>query len=227
MGTLHRTSIHANTTATGVPDGTYELNLDQGEFSGGDLAIGLSYARQITDRLQVGGTARYIKETLDDVEGISTSNWALDIGTTYYTGIKSLRLAMLGRNFGPDVNFAEFDERIGTAPVDVKMPMQFVMGVGYDLLEGMDGSPHLLTLAAEFVHPNDGPEKLHFGAEYTLASMFTVRGGYRQNYDEEGLTLGAGLNIHTGAFRVRFNYAYVDFGTFDYVNLFTLNVGMD
>ena len=226
-GTMYRTSITANTTASGIPDGTYELEMDEGTFSGGDLALGLSYARQVTDRLQVGGTIRYISETLDDGQDIGTSNWCMDIGTVYYTGIKSLRIAMLGRNFGPDVNFTGYDERVMVPPTDVKTPMQFVMGIGYDLLEESNESPHLLTLATEFVHPNDGPEKMNFGAEYTFNKMFSLRAGYRAKYDEEGLTLGAGFNIHTGDFRVRINYAYVDFGTFDYVNLFTLNVGLD
>ncbi len=226
-GTMYRTSIKANMTATGVPDGTYDLELDEGTFSGGDLAVGLSYARQVTDRLQVGGTVRYISETLDDGGGVITSNWAIDVGTLYYTGVKSLRIAMLGRNFGPDVNFAAYSERVMVPPTDVKMPMQYVMGVAYNLLEENNGSPHLLTVASEFVHPNDGPEKLHFGAEYTFNRIISLRAGYRYNYNEEGMTLGAGLNIHTGDFRLRINYAYVDFGTFDYVHLYTLNIGLD
>ena len=49
----------------------------------------------------------------------------------------------------------------------------------------------------------------------------------RAKYDEEGLTFGAGINVHTGDFRVKINYAYLDFGTFDYVHLYTLNIGMD
>ena len=225
-GTLHRTSINANTTA-GVPDGTYDLSMDDGTFSGGDLALGLSYARNVTDRLQLGGTFRYITETLDDGQDIGTSNWCMDVGTVYYTGIKSLRIAMLGRNFGPDVNFTGYDEQVQIPAVDVKMPMQFVMGVGYDLLEAKDDSPHLLTLAGEFVHPNDGPEKINIGTEYTFNGLFSLRAGYRAKYDEEGLTFGAGINVHTGDFRVKINYAYLDFGTFDYVHLYTLNIGMD
>ena len=37
------------------PDGTGE------NFSAGDMAIGLSYARNLTDRFSVGITAKYIK----------------------------------------------------------------------------------------------------------------------------------------------------------------------
>jgi hypothetical protein len=208
----------ANDIATGV------VNIDQnmGTFSGGDLAVGLSYARQVTDKLQIGGNVRYISETLDDGTDATTSNWAFDVGTVYYTGIRSLRLAMVGRNFGPDATFAEFDDRFDISPVDVRMPMDFRLGIAYDILEGGEASPHLLTVASEFSHPNDGAEKLHFGAEYVFNSMFSLRGGYRSNYDEQGLTFGGGVNLCLGETCLNLNYAYIDFGRLSSLNMFTL-----
>jgi len=193
--------------------------LDLGTVTANDLAIGLSYARQVTDRLQVGGNLRYISEELDDAK---TSNWSLDIGTVYYTGLRTLRIAMVGRNFGPDARFAEYDERIGFPAVEVRMPMSFQLGAAFDILEGKGDNPHFWTIAAEFAHPNDGPEKVNVGTEYTFMNFATLRGGYRFNYDEEGLTAGGGLRLVTRAFAFKINYAYMDFGRFDSVSLFSL-----
>ena len=36
-------------------------------YSGGDLAAGLTFARQVSDKLSVGMNARYIQETIDDL----------------------------------------------------------------------------------------------------------------------------------------------------------------
>jgi opacity protein-like surface antigen len=83
-----------------------------------------------------------------------------------------------------------------------------------------------LTLAAEFTHPNDGAEKVHAGAEYTLMSLLTLRGGYKFNYDEEGLTLGAGLNVELSGMKVGIDYAYVDFGRLEQLHMFSFALGM-
>jgi hypothetical protein len=183
----------------------------------------LSYARRITENFQVGGTVKYIHEQLDDA---GTGQWALDIGTMFYTGFKSLRLSMVGRNFGPDAEFVSYDDRLGVPATTVKMPMVFAMGIAYDLLEATNGSPHLWTLGMEFTHPNDGPEKLHLATEYTLMNMAILRGGYRFNYDEEGLTLGGGLNLKMASFGVKFDYAFIDFGRLDSVHMFSVGLGL-
>lgn len=74
------------------------------------------------------------------------------------------------------------------------------------------GGLHLWTLAAEFVHPNDGPEKMNFGTEYAFRDLLKLRGGYRFNYDEAGMTLGAGLNLGVSSYALALGYAYWDFG---------------
>ena len=193
----------------GEPTGRSEVLTDLGTVTANNLAIGVSYARRVTDQLHFGVNAKYISETLDDA---TVGAWAIDIGTVFYTGIRSLRVTMVGRNIGPDTQVAEFDERIGYEPADIRMPVNFSFGVGYDLLEGGSQSPHLWTLAAEFVHPNDGPEKVNVGTEYSFRNLLQLRGGYRFNYDEEGLTLGGGLNVGVSGYALSLGYAYWDFG---------------
>lgn len=190
-----------------------------GTFSGGDLAVGLNYARRITDRLQVGGTVKYFQETLDDAK---TGNWAIDIGTYYHTGIKTFRIAMLGQNFGPDTEFTKYDEQIQIPPSQVRMPMVFKLGAAVDLIEKSADHPHLLTLATEFTHPNDGDEKVHVAAEYGFGNLAYLRGGYRFNYDEEGLTAGGGLHLKRDRYGISVDYAYIDFGRLSAVHVVTV-----
>lgn len=222
-GDMPRTENRRLKSPTGEYTGQVQQILDNGTYTAHDYSIGLSYGRQITDRFQVGGTLKYVSEKLDDA---SAGVVAVDIGTMFYTGFRTLRLAMAGRNFGPDAEFLQYDLRIGVPAVKVKMPMVFILGGAIDILEGGNGNPHLLTLAAEFLHPADGPEKLNVGAEYTFMNFATLRGGYRSNYDEEGLTAGAGLKLKPGdSWSVNFNYAYLDFGRLKSVNMFTIGFG--
>lgn len=222
-GDMYRTENREIFDEKGNSTGQTKAFMDMGTYTANDYSIGLSYSRRITDRFQVGGTAKYIHEKLDDA---GAGQWALDVGTMFYTGFKTLRISMVGRNFGPDVSFVTYDDRLGIPASNVKMPMVFALGTAIDLLEASDTSPHLLTLAAEFTHPNDGPEKLHLATEYGFMKFVFLRGGYRFNYDEEGLTIGGGIHLKTASFGVKIDYAYLDFGRLDQVHMFTLGIGM-
>jgi hypothetical protein len=90
-----------------------------------------------------------------------------------------------------------------------------------DFFEG-EGSPHLLTVVAEGDHPNDGVEKFCVGVSYSFKGMFFVRGGYKFNYDVQGLTFGVGINYSLGDIVGTLNYAYVDFGELTQVHMFSL-----
>ena len=129
---------------------------------------------------------------------------------------------MLGQNFGPDTEFTKFDEQIQITPSQVRMPMVFKMGAAVDLVEGSEEHPHLLMLATEFTHPNDGDEKVHIGAEYGFNNMAYIRGGYRFNYDEEGVTAGGGVSLKRDQYGITVDYAYIDFGRLSSVHVVTV-----
>jgi hypothetical protein len=54
------------------PEGTGEF------FSAGNIAIGLSYARSLTERFSIGITAKYISE---EIWHMQSQGWAIDAGT--------------------------------------------------------------------------------------------------------------------------------------------------
>ena len=189
-------------------------------FTGGDFAAGISYAKKITDQLSIGANVRWIREEIDD---LSMNNISVDFGTIFDTGWRSLRLAMSARNFGPDQNLAGWNEDVQIEPVDVRMPMEFRLGVAMDFLESED-NPHFMTLALEATHPNDGAERINTGAEYWYNNILALRAGYRFNYDEESFTFGAGLKYGFGTIAGKVDYAYVDFGLLKEVHMFTLGL---
>lgn len=189
-------------------------------FTAGDFALGLSFARRITDRLSIGTNIKYIREEIADV---NMDNISVDFGTVYYTGFRSLRLAMVIRNFGPDTRLVGWSEKDQAEAVAIRMPLDFRVGLAMDFFED-ENSPHFLTVSVEGTHPNDGPEKINTGIEYTLARILSFRGGYRFNYDEESFTFGGGLRYSIGDMGARLNYAYLDFGRLENVHMFSLGI---
>ncbi|MFC1569535.1 PorV/PorQ family protein [bacterium] len=191
---------------------------DLGTFEAGDILAGISYARQITDRLSLGGNISYIEETLDDVKA---KNWDLDFGVSFKTGFRSLRFDVIIRNFGPDTRFVGFSEQYGD-PASVRMPLDYYMGVGFDFMGGNENDTHTLSGFLELVHPNDNEERLHTAVEYMFSEFFHLRSGYKFNYNEQGLTAGVGLNVDVMGVLARLDYAYLDYGRLKNVQMITM-----
>jgi hypothetical protein len=87
-------------------DETTELNpFGTGRsFFYSDLVAGISYARRWTDKLLVGGGVKYVHEDLGtDVGGPSTQAFLIDIGSIYYLGYGSVRIATALSNFGSEM----------------------------------------------------------------------------------------------------------------------------
>lgn len=222
-GDMIRTEVAEGFGPSGNSIGIVPITEGLGTFTAHDLALGLVYSRRVTDFLQVGGTVRYCEEQLDDAK---MKTWSLDIGTMYWTGIGSLRISMLGKNFGPDGQFLSYGNRIAQAPANVRLPMEFIIGMAYDILPGTDGSQHRLTAAAEYVKPNDGPDKYHIGAEYFAFSNIYLRSGYRFGYDEATYTFGMGMEYSVAdEVGIKFDYAYSNVGRFQAVHTLTFGFG--
>lgn len=193
-----------------------------------DVAVGISYARKWTDRLYVGGSFKYIDQSIAEY---SSRGVAFDFGTVYYTGFRSLRLAMATSNFGPDLRFdGSYVDRyyVGTAYVEedkvygaYDLPLDFRVGVAYDF---QVSSGSRLTAAFDATHPNDYSERIHVGAEYAWDEALFLRCGYTSNSEEMGLSAGCGLKLSTAWGVGGMDYAYTDFGVFHGVHRVSLRV---
>jgi hypothetical protein len=191
---------------TYLPDGTGET------FDAGEWAYGLSYARSLTDKFSAGLSVNYIQTGLDDVTGKSTT---FDFGTLYDVGILGAKIGMSIQNIGSDMTF--IDEK-------VKMPVFFRVGGSFSLLQR--GESRLL-MATEFTHPPDNSEKLNLGAEYAFHDYLFLRGGYKLNYDTEGLTAGFGVKFPLTLVKssvARLDYAYSDLKYLSQAHRVSVNV---
>lgn len=191
---------------TYLPDGTGET------FDAGEWAYGLTYARSLTDKFSAGLSVNYIQTGLDDVTGKSTT---FDFGTLYDVGILGAKIGMSIQNIGSDMQF--LDET-------VKMPVFFRVGGSFSLLQR--GESRLLT-SAEFTHPPDNSEKLNLGAEYAFHDYLFLRGGYKMNYDTEGLTAGFGVKFPLTLVKssvARLDYAYSDLKFLSQAHRVSVNV---
>ena len=194
-------------------------------YSASSYAVGLSYARMLTNRFSFGATVKYVGERIHHE---NANGFAFDMGTQLYTGFKSLRLGMSISNLGPEMEFTgsdiDFREDDGTdasyITTQYDLPMVFRFGLAYDLETGPNS---VLTLSSELKHPNDNLQQGALGAEWGFRNQYFLRGGYKINYEEEGLTFGGGLQTAMGSeTRLVIDYAWQDFGRLDNTHRFSV-----
>ena len=189
-------------------------------FTFGDVAVGATYARKMTDQFSFGATVKYVEETLDVLK---MRAFLVDLGTLYWTGLGSTRFAVAITNFGgevsPEGSATTFD---GTRMEDFDSfspPIDFKLGFALDPISTED---HLLTASLQLNHPSDNSEHVRIGVEYTWGQIFSIRGGVKRTFrqplfgedgsSEESYALGTGVRVGLGVTTVIFDYAFAQFG---------------
>ncbi|MFA6618953.1 MAG: PorV/PorQ family protein [Candidatus Neomarinimicrobiota bacterium] len=222
----------------GIFNGTIRANNDDGfeetgTFTPSAYALGLSFAKRVSDRFSYGVRAKLAYQDLGSVtvgiEGNDVSDSllvtelvenhhaepAIDIGASYDFGESGIRFGAVIQNVSREVKY-----------VRESFPLPFAVSFALqaDLLKllGKDNNQHQLDLGIESTHPRDYKEKLKFGFEYKYLGAFIIRGGYRLNYDQRGLTFGIGLKQKIQNMNLRIDYSYEDHGIFNAVNTFTV-----
>jgi hypothetical protein len=216
-----------------APDGTGD------RWTAQDVALAVSYSRRLTDRFSMGGSVKYISQTLYNE---SASTIAFDLGLLFVTGFHDMRLGMSFSNFGGDMTLDGRDllQRVDIDPANSgsnktlvgklktdawPIPLFFRVGAAMDVIKSDDV---VLTLAADAVRPNDNVEFVNVGGELGWNNLIFLRGGYRSLFktdSEEGLSLGAGVRYRfEGIATMEVNYAYSKFGVFGNLNTLALAV---
>ncbi len=185
--------------------------------------IGLSYARSLTDKFSTGISLKYVHESLfggqtalamvsqDNYQNVHT--WAdgilFDFGVRYHTGYRSIQIAASVQNFGANVKYAKESNPV---------PLLFRFGIAANVI-GADAllynqEKNRLGVAFDLFQPNDYTQQAHLGVEYEFMHSFSLRCGYKFNYDYEGLTLGAGIRQSVGTVDLLLDYSYGSIGTY-------------
>jgi len=201
-------------------------------FSTYDMAIGLTYSRNIIDRFSAGITVKYIQEGLDREKA---STLAIDIGSVFETNfLNNMKIGMSLSNLGGNMKLSGsdlqvqyspnpgFPTKVTTADLSTEewdIPMYFRLGIATDVIQG---EPLNWRITAEVMDSRDYIHRISLGTELGFLGNYFLRGGYKFMYDEENLTLGAGANIELSWVEVRLDYAYASFGVFDNTQRFSL-----
>ncbi len=237
-------TIFATFTSLGVPEDkvrTFDNPEGDGRvWDASALAIGLGFARKLTDRFSIGVHAKYIHER---IWNSTASGFAIDVGTSYRTPFNDLMIGAAISNFGStmqldgrDINFNnDPNDNEDTGPNNIAskyemdsydLPLTFRIGLSMDVVK----TRYIRAkVALDAVHPNNNTEYVNSGIELAYDEMFFVRAGYKslsKRDSEEGLTLGGGIKYQfSDNLRVYFNYAYADYGRLESVNFF--DVGLE
>jgi long-subunit fatty acid transport protein len=211
FSSLHMDDMEITTEAQPHGTGRY--------FTFGDIGIGLSYARLMTDQFSFGATVRYVEETMDVLKMRSVM---VDLGTFYWTGIGTTRFAVAISNFGSDVKpKGTATEYSGTQVSDFQsfsLPTLFKLGFALDPITDENQK---LTTSIQLNHPNDNAENFRLGAEYSYQNTFFLRAGVKRTIgqpllgedatSEESFSAGAGVRLQVGFTSAYADYAYSSF----------------
>jgi len=213
--------------------------LDVGTIHPSAYAVGLGYARALTDKFSIGGNVKYVRQDLGN--GITQASYvgsagsytgaivtsegknavdviAFDFGLLYRTGFKSLTLGMAVRNFAREVKYQK---------ESFQLPLAFRLGVSMNIfdLTGFDRETQALLITVDAEHPRDFPEQVKVGAEYVFMNMVSARVGYIGPADEHSISYGLGFQLAMAGTQLGLDYAYTPFGIFNNVQRFSVRFG--
>ena len=208
--------------------------LDVGTIKPNAYAVGLGYARALTDKFSVGGNVKFVRQDLGT--GITQANYigtagsytgatvvsdsrnaldviAFDFCLIYRTGFRSLTLGMAVRNFAREVKYQK---------ESFQLPLTFRIGASMNVfdLAGFDREKQSLLVTVDAEHPRDFPEQMKVGLEYVFMDVVSARVGYIGPADEHSLSYGLGFQYQHFAL----DYAYTPFGIFNQVSRFSVRM---
>jgi len=196
-------------------------------FTGSDMMLGLTYARNFTDKLSLGISGKYLKEQLFKYK---SEVYAFDIGSYYDTGFKGITIGMSAQNFTfNSVRFlSEKESDRGDEGYDI--PFLFKVGTSLALVDHESGFLDLgknshFSIAFDAVNTNDFGERYYFGSEYWFRDLVALRGGYRFNHADGNLALGFGINSTIAGSLVQVDYAYTGYKYLSIPHRFTVSFG--
>lgn len=221
---------------------TVEEPMGTGEtFTASSFALGFSYSRYLTDRFSIGGTFKYIRETIYNSAAVGM---AFDVGTIYETPFAGIRLGASISNFGTKMQMTgeDLNVRVDIAPDqegnnqsivgklntdEFDLPLIMRIGISGEVINTED---FRFTLSADGINPNDNSQSLNVGGEIgLLGEKVLFRSGYKDFFlieNEADLTFGVSVNeINVfGDVLVTVDYAYQNFVHLRDANRFTITL---
>ncbi len=220
---------------------TVDQPLGTGErYTVNDFALGLGYGLMLTDRVSMGMQVTFINE---NIWHSSLSAFAFNLGVQYSLSPGGLTIGASMSNFGPRASYNGRDLNINYTfnssihgsndqlPAELRteafsLPTVFRAGLSYPVEFNSDYS---VLLAVDAMHPNDNLESVNVGGEWSILKIFKLRTGYRNLFlpeAEGGFVFGAGVETNDifSSFKLRFDYAYADYGRLEQAHRVTVGL---
>lgn len=219
-------------TTEAAPEGTGEVL--QPTFT----VMGVTYARQFTDRVLFGATANWVNESILNE---TANGLAFDFGVEYLTGWNGLRFGMAMKNFGGSMRFdgSDFETSVvlpssdptsaartlRTSSSSFEMPSYFTLSASYDLMTNQD---YGLKAMGGFQNNNFEGDNVSAGLEWNYKDTFGLRGSWLGSLTSQfdpvtgnetvkfrsgtdiysGFALGAGAKMQVGGSKLGVDVAW-------------------
>ena len=176
------------------PNGTGQL------FYANNTALGMNYARKLSQNFSIGIGLKYIYE---GIASYTNHTITADIGFLYTTDYKDLTFAVVVKNFGGNSQMIGSDLETTFNRTDVVLnkyttPSIFKMGFSFVPYESKSKK---VVASAELNHPSDNAENIRLGGELSFRDLLFTRLGYKlsvqgQNYPTAGIGVKTRLGVH-------------------------------
>ena len=180
-------------TTTQQPDGTGNM------VNSGDLAVGVVYAYQLTDKLSAAASLRFVQSALGPE---TLSAISVNVSSLMYTGFRSLRIGMNMKNLGGEQEIVSEKS---------EMPLVFHTGIAMEVFGNL-GDPVSLTGSFEGAFFTDREQRWNLGGELWIQNLVALRAGYKFKYDAETWSVGGGLKGTFGGRSIALDVSYSNFG---------------
>lgn len=216
------------------------------KFDAGNISMGIAYAKRLTDRFSFGFQTKFIQESIWQMKA---QGYAVDIGTMFVTK-SNLNIGMSISNFGGklgmqgvntlvDIDIDEtiygnndrIDGSLGTSQWPLPLLFRFGLSKKFAFSPTMD-----FLVAVDAIHPNNNPEYINVGFEYSIMDLISFRLGKSHSfYDlnssgktigpEHGISLGTGIKykIPRGPF-LNVDYVFSDYGVFSNIQGYSISL---
>lgn len=209
------------------------------KFDAGDLVLGVSYARDLTDHFAIGGSIKYIQERIWHT---TAAGWALDFGTIFRIDLgHGLRIGTTLTNYGSEMKMTGRDLYHYHDPNESMqgnneniissyetnhwpLPLAFKIGVSTELL-----NTRFLrwTVEVDAIHPSNNYGSWNVGTEMHCGKFLALWGGVERwllKDERYSPGLGLGLNLPVADnFNVKVNYGFRDYSDLGFAQSFALD----
>lgn len=208
-------------------------------FGAYSVSVGGSYAQKLTDKLSVGGTIKFLHEQIEDV---SASGLAFDVGTLFITPFDDIRFGVSVTNIGSkmqltgnglitecdldDSSSGNSDTDCNLATREYDLPLMLRVGFAWDAYTSDDIRA---TITLDGNNPSNNVQSISVGGEISLLNdTVFLRGGVPyigQNNSKETFNAGIGVKYQVdNSLKLGFNYAYHGYEYLGDVNKLSLQV---